>query len=167
MLDLALQIVAAAPLAYLGDVALNYAALWWLPDAMTHAQLAQFGAFLAALGPLPDIGESPDWHHPHGDALIVGLRAFMMVALASTLWWGGLFAASVLRRRRQPPLARLGLVNALVVHATFVLTALLQAGIPRYVWAMWPALCILFVSGLLALGAAAGKIRGFGQAVIR
>ena len=47
-------------------------------------------------------------------------------------------------------LARLGFVTGLVVQASFLLTASLQAGIPRYVWAMWPAISILFVSGVLA-----------------
>ena len=151
LLDLAVEIIAADPLAYLGDAAQSYAALWWMPDALTHAELARFDAFLAAAGPLPDIGRYPDWHQPHSDLLILGLRGFMLAALASSLWWAWRFAVSLVRRRRQPPLDRLGAACALAVHASFVLTALLQAGIPRYVWALWPALAVLVVAGATAL----------------
>jgi len=41
-------------------------------------------------------------------------------------------------------------VTGLLVQVSFLLTAVLQAGIPRYVWAMWPAIAVLFVSGVLA-----------------
>jgi hypothetical protein len=53
-----------------------------------------------------------------------------------------------------PPLARLGFVAALVVQASFGLTAAVEAGLPRYVWAMWPGLAVLFVSVLLVGGQA-------------
>jgi hypothetical protein len=150
MFRLSLDVIAAAPGAYLADVALNYAALWWLPDAMTHRQLARFRAFLAALGPLPDLGRYPAWHREHRDVVIWMLHGFMMTALASTFWWAWRLAASAITRTPVPPLARLGFVAGLVVHASFLLTAAVQSGIPRYAWAMWPALSILFVSGVLA-----------------
>jgi hypothetical protein len=150
MLRLSLEVIAASPSAYLADVALNYGALWWLPDAMTRGELARFRGFVASLGPLPDLGRYPAWHHEHSDVVIWALRGFMMTALASTLWWGSRLAASAMARTPAPPLVRLGFLTGLLVHASFLLTAALGAGIPRYAWAMWPALSILFVSGVLA-----------------
>lgn len=150
MFRLSLDVIASAPIAYLGDVALNYAALWWLPDAMTHQQLARFRAFLASLGPLPELGQYPAWHREHNDVEIWVLHGFMMVALASSLWWAWRLAVSAFTRNLAAPLARLGFLAGLLVHATFLLTAAVTGGIPRYAWAMWPALSILFVSGLLA-----------------
>lgn len=161
MLDLSLEIIQAAPGAYLSDLALNYAALWCLPDAMTHAELARFRAFLAELGPLPKLGQYPPWHQEHNDVAIWGLRGFMMAALASTLWWGWRVAASTFTSTPLSPLARLGFVAGLLVHASFLLTAALQAGLPRYTWSMWPALSILFVSGMLELWGR-GRRLGFG-----
>jgi hypothetical protein len=149
MLRVSLAVIAAAPRAYLAEVALNFVALWWLPDAMTHLQLARFRAFLASLGPLPDLGQYPAWHREHNDAVIWALHGFMMMALATSLWWGWRVAAGAVGRAPLPPLARLGFVAALMAHASFLLTASLQAGMPRYAWGMWPALSILFVTGLL------------------
>jgi hypothetical protein len=163
MLGLSLEVIRAAPGAYLADVALNYAALWCLPDAMTQAQLARFRAFLAALGPLPDLGQYPPWHQEHNDAVIWGLFGFMMTALASTFWWSWCGAMGTITHTPIPPLARFGFVAGLMVHACFLLTAAVQAGLPRYVWAMWPALSVLSVSGLLGVwqgvrGARSGTI---------
>jgi hypothetical protein len=151
MFRLSLDVIASAPAAYIGDVALNYAALWWLPDAMTHRQLAHFRAFIASLGPLPDLGQYPAWYREHSDVGIWMLHGFMMAAFASSFWWAWRLAASAVTRTPASPLARLGFVAGLLVQVSFLLTAALQAGIPRYVWAMWPAISILFVSGLLAL----------------
>jgi hypothetical protein len=146
-------------LPYLGDVALNYATLWWLPDAMTHRQLANFRAFVASLGPLPDLIGYPAWHREHSDVGIWMLHGFMMAALASSVWWAWRLAA-------RPSLALpyhhsrgWGFVTGLVVQASFLLTASLQAGSPRYVWAMWPAISILFVSGVLACSEALRRAR--------
>ena len=149
MFRLSLDVIASAPIAYLGDVALNYAALWWLPDAMTHRQLANFRAFIASLGPLPDLIRYPAWHREHSDVEIWMLHGFMMAALASSFWWAWRLAATAITRTPASSLARLGFVTGLLVQASFLLTASLQAGIPRYVWAMWPAISILFVSGVL------------------
>lgn len=150
MLDLSLRAIAAAPTAYLADVALNYSALWWLPDAMTRAQLARFRAFLAALGPLPDLGQYPPWHQERSDAVVWALHAFMMLALASSLWWGWQAATGALHRTTLAPLARLGFAAALIAHGSFLLTAALSTGVPRYAWAMWPTLSILAVSVVVA-----------------
>ena len=144
------EIIAAAPAAYLADVALNYGALWWLPDAMTQAQLARFRAVVAALEPLPDLGRYPAWHRDHSDAVIWALHGFMATAFAVSLWWGFHLIASIVRGTPLPPLARLGVVAAILVHASFLLTAAVEAGLPRYAWALWPVLSILFVSGLVA-----------------
>jgi hypothetical protein len=150
MFRLSLDVIASAPAAYLGDVALNYAALWWLPDAMTHRQLSDFRALVASLGPLPHLGRYPAWHREHNDFVIWTLHGFMIAALASSLWWAWRLLASAFTSTPLPPLVRLGFLAGLLVHATFLLTAAATGGIPRYAWAMWPALSILFVSGLLA-----------------
>jgi hypothetical protein len=159
MFWLSLEVIASAPIAYLGDVALNYAALWWLPDAMTHRQLSNFRAFIASLGPLPDLIGYPAWHREHSDIGIWMLHGLMMAALASSLWWVWRLAASAVTHIPLSSLARLGFVTGLVVHASFLLTASLQAGIPRYVWAMWPAISTLFVSGVLACSEALRRAR--------
>jgi hypothetical protein len=159
MFWLSLDVIASAPIAYLGDVALNYAALWWLPDAMTHRQLANFRAFVASLGPLPDLIGYPAWHREHSDVGIWMLHGFMMAALVSSVWWAWRLAASAVTRTPVSSLARLGFVTGLVVQASFLLTASLQAGSPRYVWAMWPAISILFVSGVLACSEALRRAR--------
>lgn len=150
MARVSLAIIAASPTAYLADLTLNYCALWWLPDAMTHTQLRHFRAFLAALGPLPDLGSYPAWHRAHSDVVIWALHGFMMMSLAASLWWGWRLLASAVCRVPLLPLARLGVLAGVLVHASFLLTAAVEAALPRYAWAMWPALSILFVSGLLA-----------------
>jgi hypothetical protein len=105
---------------------------------------------VAAFEPLPDLGHYPPWHRDHSDAVIWALHGFMVTASAVSLWWGFYLIASVVRGTPLPPLARLGIVAAILVHASFLLTAAVEAGLPRYAWALWPALSILFVSGLVA-----------------
>lgn len=151
MAHVSLAIIAAAPGAYLTDVALNYGALWWLPDAMTHAELAHFRTLLSALEPLPDLGRYPPWHHEHSDAVIWELRGFMLTAFAASLWWGWRAVACAVFRKPLPPLARLGFLAGLLVQSSFLLTAAVEAGLPRYAWAMWPALSIVFVSAVIVL----------------
>jgi hypothetical protein len=155
-----LAVIAAAPAAYLADVALNYGALWWLPDAMTHAQLARFRAFINSLEPLPDLGRYPAWHRDHSDAVIWALHGFMATAFAVSLWWGFDLIASVVRGTPLLPLARVEIVAAILVHASFLLTAAVEAGLPRYAWALWPALSILFVSGVCACSQSCGRHLG-------
>jgi hypothetical protein len=160
MLDASLHAIAAAPDAYVADVTLNFAALWWLPDAMTHAQLARFRAFVDALGPLPDLGRYPNWHQEHNDAAVWALRLFMMAAGIGSCWWGWRVAASALIGVSVPPIARLGFLAALLVHASFLLTAAaVRAGIPRYAWAMGPALSVLAAASPLAVWRASVQTR--------
>ena len=154
------EIIATAPTAYLADVALNYGALWWLPDAMTQAQLAHFRALVAALEPLPDLGRYPPWHRDHSDAVIWALHGFMSIAFAVSLWWGFYLIASVVCGTPLPPLARIGVLAAILVHASFLLTASVEAGLPRYAWVLWPALSVLFVSGLGACSQSCGRHLG-------
>ncbi len=148
MAQVSLTTIAAAPSAYLADVALNYGALWALPDAMTHTELAHFRTLLSMLEPLPDLGRYPRWHREHSDVLIWALRGFMLTALAASLWWSWRFVANAIFHSPLPPLARLGFVVGILVHSSFLLTAAVQAAIPRYAWAMWPALSVLFVSAV-------------------
>ena len=117
---------------------------------MTQAQLAHFRALVAALEPLPDLGRYPAWHRDHSDAVIWALHGFMAIAFAVSLWWGFYLIASVVRGTPLTPLARIGVVTTILVHASFLLTAAVEAGLPRYAWALWPALSILFISGLAA-----------------
>lgn len=144
MLRLSVEVIRAKPLAYLDDVALNYAALWTLPDAMTHAELAGFRGFIASLGTLPDLATYPAWHQERNDLVVWALRGLMGWAFLFTLWWAWRAARA---RREAPPLVRLGLLAAVLVHAIFLETALLQAGMPRYVWATWPLLALLVAAG--------------------
>jgi hypothetical protein len=154
MARLSWAVITAAPAAYLGDLALNYAALWSLPDAMTGSELMHFRAFVAAHEPLPGLGRYPPWHRARNAVVVWGLRLFMATAFAASLGWSLRLVAGAWWRRRLPPLARLGFVAALVVQASFGLTAAVEAGLPRYVWAMWPGLAVLFVSVLLVGGQA-------------
>jgi hypothetical protein len=149
MLRLSVEILTAKPRAYLDDVALNYAALWWLPDAMTHTELSQFRAWLDELGPLPDLGTYPAWHQEHADAAIWALHGLIMIALATSVWISWRVICRLVMRRGVASIERFGFAAGLLVHTSFLLTAAFQAGLPRYVWAMWPGLSILVVTGLL------------------
>ncbi|CAK0776848.1 membrane hypothetical protein [uncultured Gammaproteobacteria bacterium] len=139
MLDLAKEILVARPLDYLGDVGLNLAALWTMPDALTAEDAAGFlsradvtvGSFRT--GTEPQIRPLP---------LVLSLRVALALALASSLLaplWAGL---AWLRRRPIPPSLAVATLAALTIHANFLLTAALQAGLPRYVWPMWPAMAV-------------------------
>jgi hypothetical protein len=103
---------------------------------------------VAAFEPLPDLGRYPAWHRDHSGAVIWALHGFMAIAFAISLWWGFHLIASIVRGTPLPPLARIGVVAAILVHASFLLTAAVEAGLPRYAWALWPALSVVFVSGL-------------------
>ena len=156
MTQFSIEIIAARPSAYLSDVALNDAALWWLPDAMTDAELTRFRSLLAQLEPLPDLGTYPPWHREHGTIAVWLLHGFMMLALAASVVAPMLASWRWLRGGIVAPALKLATAAALMVHAQFLATAALQAGMPRYSWGMWPAVALLAVT-MLSLSASPNR----------
>lgn len=145
--DLALEILKSNPLAYLQDCGLNYLALWQLWDLKTKEESVQFKTFLDNIGTLPWIGTYPYYPrkktYDSGRNYVMPIRLGLSFLWVCTLFFPVLILKNVLQKR--PNSSEIWLIGAasILVQATYVLTALLQAGLPRYAVIMWPGLAFL------------------------
>lgn len=142
--DASLGVIAARPGAYAADVGLNWLALWTLPNHMTAKEAAAFDARLAALDPRPSLMPRP--RQVRGGVWIWGRRLVLAAGLVATVVAGAVALRALVRRQSLAPVWGLALSAAVVVQGSLLLTALLQAGLPRYVWSAWPSLVVLVVA---------------------
>jgi hypothetical protein len=138
---LALDAIARRPLAYLADVALNFYALWSLPDLMTSAGTEEAATLSGALNAAFKLRVDAAARPRH---IVWGIKAALALCFLTGLW----FTVAVLRRPGAADAAeRLGALAFLATVALFLATALLQAGLPRYALAAWPFEMIVLAAG--------------------
>jgi hypothetical protein len=145
----AIDLALAHPVEYLDDIGLNLYALWFLPRLMTQNEIDGFQEDLAKtdLLPLVDVSSIP---RARPAAIVFAARALFLLALATrltaiVLWLVGWLTRGPLR----PALVAAAAAGA-GVHSVFLLTALVQAGMPRYAIVMWPLM--IFATVLLTIG---------------
>ncbi|OFW76230.1 MAG: hypothetical protein A2621_01065 [Alphaproteobacteria bacterium RIFCSPHIGHO2_01_FULL_41_14] len=151
----AISLIKGSPKAYLGDIWMNYWALWQLGDLCTYQEDGDFKSYLETHTPLPIMGtyQEPEMRHKFNQKLgnpfiVYGIR--MMLGLGFILSLLIPLLSLIYKFRKKPisnPLV-LGTLSALTLQAGFIAIACTQAGLGRYALSFWPCLCILFLSTL-------------------
>lgn len=141
--------------AYLKSVLLNYIALWQVWDLPTPEEAKQMASFLTEHSPLPNDFEYPVYArqapYKQGTWLAFPLRLALLWVFFVSIW---ALVRSFLRWREGLTVSKtlfLLAVTAGMVQGAFILTALVQSGIPRFFLVMWPGLVLLGVFSLWAL----------------
>lgn len=145
----AIDIAWAHPVEYLDDIWLNLYALWFLPRLMTQAEVDAFREYIAKSELLPLVDES-SFPIARPRATAFAAHAVFVLALAATITALVLWLVEWQKRGPiRPPLAAAAAASA-GVHGVFLLTAIVQAGLPRYAMVMWPLM--VFAIALLPIG---------------
>ncbi len=146
--DIAMSVIKQNPIGYGKDVLFNYAALWLLWDLNTKAERAELNTQIQKLKAsetfkavkldyayIKTYGKSSTFIHL--------VRTYLIACFMVSLYFmfGALIA--ILKRKELTNESLIGLFCALAIHASFGLTALLQAGYPRYAMIMWTYIFIM------------------------
>jgi hypothetical protein len=141
-LTLARETIAQRPLGYLRDCAINFYALWTLPDL----KLPGAAAAAARVADELEAGYGVRIETPARPVVVaLAVRVCLAAVFLGGLWFALRFLA---RSGREDPATILGGLAFLAVLTVFGATAALQAGLPRYALACWPL-------QMVVLGAAA------------
>ena len=173
--ELARAYVANDPAGYTHLVALDYASLWLLPRFLTTGEQSALSRRLAERGNLPYLTEFAETEIGHNDyfQVVPRPRHPVQVHVTRAASVGFLFlsvgavVAAVMSSRRLPHLR--GNLDVLfivmLVHGTYAATALVEAGLERYVLPTWPLLAAgLVLIPLRLLRAAAASGSGYDRA---
>lgn len=149
--EIALDIIKARPFLYMEDVAMNYFSLWFLWDLQTTGKSEVFSKLLHDLEPFPYYGKFP--LPPRTTAGAQKWAVFTplvrgMLVLSFVLSFMVMGYVLYRRIRKQPVdmLLQVAFTMALIVNGLYGLTALLQAGLPRYALFAWPAIGVMMLS---------------------
>ena len=146
--ETAWDIVKARPLAFAKDVWMNYCALWQLYDLQTMKEKKLLKTFIDSHIPspymsypwYPDVASVSIKTHP----LFVGGIRLVLAGIALCGLIMVLAAAFTLFKKQAfSPLILTGATVALVTQSHFIVTALSQAGLPRYSFAQWPGIVLV------------------------
>jgi hypothetical protein len=142
------DIIKARFIPYCKDVWMNLCALWQIYDLLTIGETEVLKRFLDSHQPSPY--EPYPWYPnvvstslKHNPLFVLGLRAGMLVICFSGLAMILVWCNRLLRKRYVPALIPLGAIASLATHGHFFLTALAQAGLPRYSFDLWPAIVLV------------------------
>lgn len=136
--QMAFSVICNNPLAYCRDVIENYIGLWLYTPILSIQQTSQFKLYYDTISPAPYQTSFPLRIEPFPLWLLVFARLCFGCAFLISLVYliGPLTPFS-------SPYVFIGAGGSLLIHSHYLLTACLQAGLPRYAFAMWPAIiCI-------------------------
>jgi hypothetical protein len=149
---LAVEVIRARPFAYLHNVLINYIALWQVWDLGTPTEVQQMTDFLNKGMPLPGEVDYPDYprqaDYKKGSWIAIPLRAALLWVFCVTIWTPLTLLTRLCRHKSISPSLYLMTVSAGFVQGAYLLTALVQSGIPRFFLVMWPAIVLIGVSSL-------------------
>ena len=146
---ISLQAIYHNPIGYLYDCALNYRAIWQLGDLQTNTENQKYySIYEKAFCYINDqnfyaflkkrIQEA--WFK--GDWIIYSVRFGLLFLWCITVFF---ILNAFIRRQSLSLWESLGAVGAISVQSHHVLIGLLQAGLPRYLFAHWPSLMLCCV----------------------
>ena len=141
--EVAWSFIVAHPLRYASDVLMNLFAVWTLADLQSPARMAAFNSFVDAHRPVPIFGD--DFYRPadRHAALVYPVKAVLGIALLVSLFAIAYGVHRIVNMDPLSPVPFFALHVAGLLHAYFLLIALVQVGIPRYSLTMWPAILAL------------------------
>lgn len=152
--EISWDVIKARPLLYVKDVMINYFALWFLWDLQTTAESQIFRNLTTNLVPFPYYGEFPAAPRTAEAAKKWGaitslLRGALILSFIMSFFIIGYVFYLRLRKNPINVLLCVAFTAALIVNGYYGLTALLQAGLPRYALFAWPAIGVMMVNIVL------------------
>ncbi|MBT5031976.1 MAG: hypothetical protein HOM55_06745 [Proteobacteria bacterium] len=145
--QLASELLLIAPDAYFKDVAINFYALWTQGQLQTRAFAKQYNAQLDNLPTAPSNTLPPYYLNETGQIAAYVIKPFLTLTFfinALCLLYGLGFW---LRKNAIPKPVMPLFITCLTIQAYYLLVALLQAALVRYMIPMWP---LLLISALLS-----------------
>jgi hypothetical protein len=143
--SIALATIQKRPVDYIYHVLINFVGLWTLPGVSSAANFAvlrnqlcdpAFRGFYCGTGEMEALRVTiPADFEPLKDGLLFGFMVLSFVLILAALLRPG-----------SSPLLIFAAVAALCVNANHLLVSLVEAGIPRYAIAMWPALLAMIAA---------------------
>ena len=149
---IALSAIAQQPLSYVQLVAVHFVGLWTLPDVASPETTAAVRRLLCAesFKQFYCASDQLDVLQVHVPAPVAAIKD----AVLATLMLGSfLLIVVVALWQGAPAVLAFGAIAALCVNANHLLVALVEAGLPRYALAAWPAqmaMCAAVAAWLLA-----------------
>lgn len=142
--NIALEIIKQNPLGYIKDVWMNWQALWLLWDILPKEQHILKNQYAQKLHENhPDIVFQRFEHNVRPLLLVYALRLGLGFTLLLSLW--SIISAPWWRRQPHDHNKIVVCTLSLLMHGSILLTALLQAGLPRYVIIFWPYFWLLIL----------------------
>lgn len=144
---LALDIIDAHKIAYLRNVAENYAGLWYVPELTTANDVARLRRQIAGLAqPMSTSIEYTLVARPW--PLIMSIRLFQLLVFASSMAFLIALPVQLIRYRRADPLLWFGFAVASALHASIVIVAAINESKPRLMLDSWPLMILVIVLAL-------------------
>jgi hypothetical protein len=149
---LAIEVIMERPIEYARYVLLHYAALWQVWDLGTPLEVQQMNHFLSKSTPLPGNLEYPEYPrqaaYKKGSWIAIPLRLALIWVFCITVYAPLMLLIQLYRGQVISEFLCLASVSAGFVQGAYLLTALIQSGIPRFFLVMWPAIALIGVSSL-------------------
>ena len=131
---------------YAKDCLINLASLWLLLDFKSYSEKAElsqiiqkipreYGSHVSSI-----LQVSKSWP----PIIVWSLRTIMIILfLLSIIFLMLPFILLLLKKYQISQVVIIASIAALIIHASFCITAFLQAGLPRYSFALWPCLSVI------------------------
>jgi hypothetical protein len=157
--SVAIKVIKQNPVKYAKDVAINYAALWFLVDLKTDTIRNQLENYIEKYRQIKEFQDIQlDYSYITKKTLIIkktipllmmySVKAFLGFCFLISFYFIFIVSRLLLLQQKIPPLFLIGTFCALNVHSSYLLTAALQAGIVRYSAVMWPYLFLMVIAFL-------------------
>jgi hypothetical protein len=148
-----LAIIKQNPLDYVKDVTINYTALWFLGDLKTEAEKKELIELINQVKLTHEFQEmgmdySSYKFRPKPDIFVYGVRLFLYVAFALSLFFLAWGAYSLRIGSKVKDLLAYGFFCASCIHVSYLSVAMVQAGLPRYAMSMWPYMFKMVLCGV-------------------
>ena len=143
------NIIKARPSLYCKDVWMNFCALWQLYDLLTINEKRTMKIFLdsheSPYKPYPWYPNTINFSLKNHPILVWGIRGCLLAICLSSLLLVLVNFRLLWKRQSIVPLVLIGGIASLVVQGHFLLTAMAQAGLPRYSFTLWPGIILIGV----------------------
>lgn len=146
---LGVEVITQNPVGYIQDVWMNWQALWFVWDFMSiKDRIIRKQCAESLTQKFPDIVFERLEHKTRYFWVVWGIRCCLFFALTLSLFF---MCHPIFFRKRQTPHSLILFFISLAAHGNIMLTALLQAGLPRFVLVFWPYLFLMVVLWLETL----------------
>ena len=154
--QLASELLSIAPAAYFKDVAINFYALWTQGELQTRAFAKQYNAQLNNLPKTPSNTLPPYYLSETGQMAAYVIKPFLYLTLIINVLCL-LYGLSFWLHKNAIPKPVMPLfITCLSIQSYYLLVALLQAALVRYMIPMWP---LLLISAVLSTRILVGNTR--------